>query len=306
MNAFHARGPLKVPGLGQGLFDVLFEGNYADHVVNATHYEVTHRATGSHADGAGTIEAVDNGPKLDAGRPLARAALAAGRALHRGDSADLQQPRRQLSPRRRLALRAQRPRRPLRAADRSDVGLDARRCCTRITCRSMSSISAPSAARAVLAGNARWTPEESWDLQGAVTDFDPGTAASRLQRRARLPHEGQRRAVRQRQLRLLLRQPLRPAARQFRERRRAHHQAGRGLDLRHGARCARAPPRSPSMATSDRRARSTWPSASTPTTWGCWPRARAARCTRAAGSPVRRARRWSSSRPRARTSSTTT
>ena len=65
MNAFHARGPLKVPGLGQGLFDVLFEGNYADHVVNATHYEVMHRATGSHADGAGTIEAVDHGPKLD-------------------------------------------------------------------------------------------------------------------------------------------------------------------------------------------------------------------------------------------------
>ena len=64
MNEFHARGPLKVPGLGAGLFDLVFEGNYADRVVNATHYEITHRATRSHADGAGTIEPADNGPKL--------------------------------------------------------------------------------------------------------------------------------------------------------------------------------------------------------------------------------------------------
>ena len=64
MNEFHARGPLKVPGLGAGLFDFVFEGNYADRVVNATHYEITHRATRSHADGAGTIEPADNGPKL--------------------------------------------------------------------------------------------------------------------------------------------------------------------------------------------------------------------------------------------------
>ena len=64
MNAFHARGPLLVPGLGAGPFDILFEGNYADHVVNATHYEVTHRATGSSATGQGTIETAANGPKL--------------------------------------------------------------------------------------------------------------------------------------------------------------------------------------------------------------------------------------------------
>ena len=64
MNAFHARGPLQIPGLGAGLFDMAFEGNYTDGIVNATHYEITHRATGSHVDGAGTIEVVDNGPKL--------------------------------------------------------------------------------------------------------------------------------------------------------------------------------------------------------------------------------------------------
>jgi len=64
MNDFHARGPLAVPGLGSGPFDILFEGNYADHVVNATHYEVTHKATGSHVEGQGTIEPAENGPQL--------------------------------------------------------------------------------------------------------------------------------------------------------------------------------------------------------------------------------------------------
>ena len=64
MNAFHARGPLKVPGLGAGPFDIVFEGDYSDRVVNARHYEVTHKATGSHVEGQGTIETAANGPKL--------------------------------------------------------------------------------------------------------------------------------------------------------------------------------------------------------------------------------------------------
>ncbi|HEV7608305.1 MAG TPA: translocation/assembly module TamB domain-containing protein [Steroidobacteraceae bacterium] len=64
MNAFHARGPLAVPGLGAGAFDVVFEGNYSDRVVNATHYEITHKGTGSHVAGQGTIETATNGPKL--------------------------------------------------------------------------------------------------------------------------------------------------------------------------------------------------------------------------------------------------
>ena len=64
MNEFHARGPLLVPGLGAGPFDLVFDGNYADRVVNATHYSVTHRATGSTASGEGTIETAENGPKL--------------------------------------------------------------------------------------------------------------------------------------------------------------------------------------------------------------------------------------------------
>jgi translocation and assembly module TamB len=64
MNAFHARGPLMVPGLGYGAFDLAFDGYYEDRVVHATHYEVTHRATTSHVAGRGTIETAENGPKL--------------------------------------------------------------------------------------------------------------------------------------------------------------------------------------------------------------------------------------------------
>ena len=73
MNAFHARGPLMVPGLGSGPFDIVFEGNYADRVVNATHYEVTHQATGSHVDRPGHDRARRERPQTPAARQLARA-----------------------------------------------------------------------------------------------------------------------------------------------------------------------------------------------------------------------------------------
>src|SRR6185436_6739491 len=43
----------------------VFDGNYAQGIVHATHYEFTHRATRSRVEGAGTIQAVDGGPKLD-------------------------------------------------------------------------------------------------------------------------------------------------------------------------------------------------------------------------------------------------
>jgi translocation and assembly module TamB len=174
MNAFHARGPLEVPGLGQGLFDVVFEGNYDDHVVNATHYEVTHRATGSHADGAGTIEAVDNGPKLMLaghwrelrwplalrfsaetpqifGSPGGSYRLEGVWPYELSGSGDLYVP--QIDPMT-VAMRGLLHKDHLQI-DEMQLGAFG--------------------GKAVLAGNARWTPEQSWDLQGPVTNFDPGT-----------------------------------------------------------------------------------------------------------------------------------
>jgi hypothetical protein len=172
MNAFHAHGPLLVPGLGAGLFDVAFEGNYADARVNATHYEVNHRATGSHVDGAGTIEVIENGPKLAlAGKwsevrwPLAQRFTAENPQIFSTPSGSytlegvwpyaltarggLYVP--QLEPMT-FAMRGALHKDHL-AIEELDLGaFDG---------------------RALLAGNARWTPDESWALEGDMQDFNP-------------------------------------------------------------------------------------------------------------------------------------
>jgi translocation and assembly module TamB len=63
-DGFNVHGPLESSGLKAGLFDVLFEGSYSDRTLWAQHMELTHRASGAHVMGAGSI-AVSNGPRLD-------------------------------------------------------------------------------------------------------------------------------------------------------------------------------------------------------------------------------------------------
>jgi len=174
MNAFHARGPLKVPGLGQGLFDVLFEGDYSDHVVNATHYEVTHRATGSHADGAGTIEAVDNGPRL---------ALAGHwRELRWPLAARFSPATPQIfsSPEGSYRLEGIWPyalsgRGDLYVPQVDPMSVDMHGLLHKDHLQIDELKLGAFGGEALLAGNARWTPEESWDLKGSMSRFDPGT-----------------------------------------------------------------------------------------------------------------------------------
>jgi translocation and assembly module TamB len=172
MNAFHARGPLLVPGLGAGPFDLLFEGNYADRVVNATHYEVTHKATGTHAEGQGTIETAENGPKLllygdwrGLRWPLAARfteatpqifSSPAGKYRLEGlwpyaisANGDLYIP--QLDPMT-VAMRGALHKDHLQI-DQLDLGAFG--------------------GKSVLAGEARWTPAESWALEGTVQGFNP-------------------------------------------------------------------------------------------------------------------------------------
>ena len=127
MNAFHARGPLMVPGLGAGLFDARVRGQLRRppgqrHALrgHAPRHRQPRRRRGHHRGGR-------QRPEAGARRQLARAALAAGGALHRGDAADLQQPRRHLSARGRLAVCAHREWRSVHSAARSDDGRDARR-----------------------------------------------------------------------------------------------------------------------------------------------------------------------------------
>ncbi len=174
MNEFHARGPLMVPGLGAGPFDVVFEGNYEDRVVNATHYEVTHRATKSHVTGAGTIEAVDNGPKLllagtwdELRWPLAARFTAETPQLFRSPggkyrlegvwpyalsgSGELYVP--QLDPMN-VVMRG--------ALHKDHLQVDELQ---------LGAFGGTS----LLAGEARWTPEESWQVAGPVKGFNPAT-----------------------------------------------------------------------------------------------------------------------------------
>ena len=303
MNAFHARGPLMVPGLGAGPFDLVFEGNYADRVVNATHYEVTHRATGSHVDGRGHHRDRRERPQTTAVRATwRRAALAAGGALHRRDAAALLEPRRQVPARRAVAVRAHRQRRPVRAAARPDDRRDARRAAQ----------GSPADRRArprrvrrhvrMLAGEARWSPEESWSLAGTVKGFDPATLRPGIQRRARLQPQGQvasRSAPTASSTSHSATSPAgcaatRPPAAA------TSCVAGRGLDLRQAALPRRQHQPGDRRQASAHRARSIWISASTPTISRCSPRARAASCTRAAASAARPTRRDQARRARQR------
>jgi translocation and assembly module TamB len=174
MNAFHARGPLMVPGLGAGPFDVVFDGDYADRVVNARHYEITHRATRTHVTGAGTIETADNGPKLllegtwdELRWPLAAHFSAetpqlfsspAGKYRLEGlwpyalsGSGELYVP--QLDPMT-VALRG--------ALHKDHLQIDELQL-------------GAFGGESLLAGEARWSPAESWSLTGPVKGFNPAT-----------------------------------------------------------------------------------------------------------------------------------
>jgi translocation and assembly module TamB len=172
MNAFHARGPLAVPGLGAGPFDIVFDGNYADRVVNATHYEVTHRATGSHADGRGTIETAENGPKL----------LLQGtwRTLNWPLVAHYtpETPRIFTSPQGEYRLEGLWPYDIAASGDLVIADLDPMTVAVRgalhkdhlqIDELALGAFDG----NALLAGEARWKPAESWALEGSVKGFNP-------------------------------------------------------------------------------------------------------------------------------------
>jgi autotransporter translocation and assembly factor TamB len=143
-------------------------------VVNATHYEVTHRGTGSRADGSGTIEAVDNGPRLAlAGRwhelrwplvlrfsPETPQIFSSPEGSYRlegvwpyalSGSGDLYVP--QVDPMT-VAMHGLLHKDHLQI-DEMQLGAFG--------------------GKALLAGEAYWTPEQRWALEGPVTGFDPAT-----------------------------------------------------------------------------------------------------------------------------------
>ena len=64
-SGFSAHGPVNPTGLRAGVFEVLFSGNFANHVLSAQRMEARHVASGARASASGTIGIVDHGPRLD-------------------------------------------------------------------------------------------------------------------------------------------------------------------------------------------------------------------------------------------------
>ncbi len=174
MNAFHGKGPLQIPGLGEGPFDLLFEGNWDNDRVNATRYEATHRATGSHVTGAGWIKPEDNGPRLElAGTWDGLRWPLLGRFT--GENPQLFG-----SPEGRYTLSGVWPYaitargellvpklEPMAVAVRGELHKD------RLSIAQLDL--GGFGGRAALQGDVKWAPEESWTLAGNVTGFDPAT-----------------------------------------------------------------------------------------------------------------------------------
>jgi translocation and assembly module TamB len=172
MAKFYGKGPLTVPGLGAGPFDALFEGYYEDQVVYATNYHVTHRATGSHVSGEGTIQAVDNGPKL--------VLHGSWRNVHWPLAADRSQPDLFASERGVYRLQGVWPYALTGEGDLAIPDLDPMTVAMRGALhndhlRIDELLLGAFGGQAALAGEARWTPAESWALAGTVTGFDPAT-----------------------------------------------------------------------------------------------------------------------------------
>jgi translocation and assembly module TamB len=65
LDGFAAHGPINSAGLKAGEFDTSFEGAFSNHVLWMKHVELTHRKSGAHVTGGGTLEVVKNGPRMD-------------------------------------------------------------------------------------------------------------------------------------------------------------------------------------------------------------------------------------------------
>lgn len=65
MQGFRARGPVNPSGLRAGVFEVQFEGAWANHTLIARHMQARHVDSGARAAGSGTIAVVEHGPRLD-------------------------------------------------------------------------------------------------------------------------------------------------------------------------------------------------------------------------------------------------
>ena len=249
----------------------------------------THKATGSHVDGQGTIETAENGPKLllhgdwrGLRWPLAARFTAETPQI-------FSSPAGTVSPRGLLALRASPASGDLFIPQLDPMTVAMRGALHKDHLQIDELDLGAFGGSALLAGDARWTPDESWALEGDVQGFNPAELRPGFNGALDFNHEGERRAVwRRRQSRLRVQQSLRQAARQHARAAaaasslqgedwtfehvalpRRHHQPGH---RRRHRRVARAQPRFQPRRRQPR---------------ACWPKVRAASCTPTATSAAR-------------------
>ena len=305
MNAFHARGPLQVPGLGAGPFDLVFEGNYADRVVNATHYEVTHRPPAATSKARARSRPPRTAPNYCC---TATGAGCAGR-WRRASRAET--PQIFSSPEGKYRLEGLWPYAIAASGDLFIPQLDPMTVAMRGALHKdhlqIDELDLGAfGGTAQLAGEARWTPEESWALEGSVKGFNPATLRPGFTGAldfnikasgAPFGADGDLDFAFSNLTGQAARQHAPPAAAAcmlhgddwtFDKLRFRAGNTSLAIDGEH-RRIARA---------------RTSTSASTPTTSRCWPKARAASCMRAARSAARPTRRSSSSTRRATASRT--
>ncbi len=166
---FHATGPLDSAGLAAGLFDTAFDGSYANKTVSAQRIEVQHRGTGGQVVAAGDIRVDETGPTLTL-RGTWRGfswPLSGAETLFRSASGD-------------FTLAGQWPytvtaRGGLAVPDWPQLQFDSRGRLARDHFEITEAVIDGFGGRTEVAGEARWQPAESWQLEGNARGIDPAT-----------------------------------------------------------------------------------------------------------------------------------
>ncbi len=165
---FQAHGPVNPAGLHAGVFEVRFAGSYAAHVLTARSMEARHVASGARATASGTIAIVDNGPRLDL----------------KGDWSDFRWPLTGRSPAVRsaaasFALSGIMPYKVQvtgrgRAAELPEMTLEASGTLGKDGVTFDPASVELFGGQALLSGEVRWSPSESWSIGGRATGINPG------------------------------------------------------------------------------------------------------------------------------------
>ncbi len=167
-NGFEGRGPLTSEGLRAGAFQTVFVGSYADHVVTASHFEITHGTSRAHAEGSGTIGVVPGGPKLDLRGTWKnfRWPLVGEKVALRSAEGEYG-----ISGIRPFDVRTAGPMQPA-DLDPMQVEMEGKLANDRLTVTS-ADVEAFDG-QAVVSGEVAWSPQERWSVMGDASEINPG------------------------------------------------------------------------------------------------------------------------------------